>query len=598
LYEKEVNHGVLVVKTTEFNRNMLEEISKYAEARISRSQPSKELLSYGQYGQEDEPQGERLKLLSHLIEGQKVLEIGCGNGDLTLEIAKLSFDVVGIDISEPGIRQAVELAKNENLNTRTQFIVMDATSLEFPDNSFDTVLIPEALAHVRESGKLLEEAVRVVRNGGRIIGSIPNVLLAPFQGVLFQGHLMVFFKDTLSTELSQYAEEIQWHKLPSQKWIICSFFVKKPEMDISEGPLVDIFMPTYNGRKYIRNAIKTVINQTYRNWTLVVVNDGGEDVADIIDEFQDDRIKYIVAEHKGKAHALNVGIENSSGKFIGYLDDDDILYPIHLEVLLEAVLEGKKDFAYSDWYEVSLDADNREIGRQFLYRRDVAAWMLIPQNYINHKCILHSRSLLKKAGLYDEVLDVLIDWDMIRRLFFISPTYHVWGVTSERIVYYEQNTRENRISRLWKKEPNKAAMSWKRIIDKTIELKATPKVLKEAIVHLMYSYYRPKLDAKDAHITHLEASLQEKATEIRRLESQIHSMEYQLQLIQQSIPMQLVNRYQRIIDKLLRPGTRRRRPYELMLSSIRVILNEGWKSFFRKVKARLQGSRDRESKQP
>jgi len=78
----------------------------------------------------------------------------------------------------------------------------------------------------------------------------------------------------------------------------------------------------------------------------------------------------------------------------------------------------------------------------------------------------------------------------------------------------------------------------------------------------------------------------------RRLAELDHTLQdkaAQIQQIQHSIPMQFVNRYQRIAEKLLRPGTRRRRYYELGLTGIRVILNEGWRSFFRKVKARLSG---------
>jgi SAM-dependent methyltransferase len=82
------------------------------------------------------------------------------------------------------------------------------------------------------------------------------------------------------------------------------------------------------------------------------------------------------------------------------------------------------------------------------------------------------------------------------------------------------------------------------------------------------------------------------------LQAQISSLETSLQQIQHSIPMQLVNRYQRIVEKLLRPGTRRRRYHELGLTGIRVILNEGWKNFFREVSAYLRGRRDRASKQP
>jgi len=96
---------------------------------------------------------------------------------------------------------------------------------------------------------------------------------------------------------------------------------------------------------------------------------------------------------------------------------------------------------------------------------------------------------------------------------------------------------------------------------------------------------------KDAHIANLEANLQEKGAQISSLEtsfqekvSQISSLEAQIQQIQHSIPMQLVRRYDRIIQKLLRPGTRRRSYYELGLSGIRVILTEGWRSFWVRFK--------------
>ncbi len=101
-----------------------------------------------------------------------------------------------------------------------------------------------------------------------------------------------------------------------------------------------------------------------------------------------------------------------------------------------------------------------------------------------------------------------------------------------------------------------------------------------------------------AQISSLETNLQEKVAQINSLkyqidslkyqidslEYQIHSLEYQMQQIQRSIPMQLVNRYQRVVERLLPRGTRRRYYYELGLTGIRVILNEGWKSFFRKVR--------------
>ena len=93
---------------------------------------------------------------------------------------------------------------------------------------------------------------------------------------------------------------------------------------------------------------------------------------------------------------------------------------------------------------------------------------------------------------------------------------------------------------------------------------------------------------KDDQIANLEENLKAKDSQIRDLESQIRDLESQMEQIHRSIVVQFMSRYQRVIDKLLRPGTRRRYYYELGLTGIRVILNEGWKSFFRKVKLWFQ----------
>lgn len=526
--------------------NVLKEIATTEGKRADRK-VADEILENDQWSHDTEhnrheTEVARFGLLSHLIEGQKVLEPGCGNGDLSIEVAKRGFDVTGLDISKAGIRQAIQQRKTDNLDTNTEFLVGDGTRLPFPDSSFDSILLAEVLKHVRSSKKLLDEAIRVVRNGGRIIISVPDGLLIPWPG-----HLRIFLKDTLETELSQYSEEIEWHTLPFKKWLICSFFVQKSDSDIAEGPLVDVIMPTYNGRKSIKRAINSILNQTYRNWNLIVINDGGEDVKDIIDEFHDNRIKYIISEHKGKSHALNVGIKSSSGEFISYLDDDDILYPIHLETLIKAAMREGSDFVYDDWYEVSLDEDGREARREFEFRQDVTSTMLAFQNYINHKCILHSRPLLEKTGMYDEELEVLIDWDMIRRLSFVCELHHVWCVTSERLRYYKQGSLENRITSLWETNPDRARKSLERILKKTTELPATEQQLKEIIERSMSYYHnleispvsrelQKQIAEKEQRISTLTIQIQESLNRARAMEqsvverdSQVASMTDQLQ---------------------------------------------------------------------
>ncbi len=101
---------------------------------------------------------------------------------------------------------------------------------------------------------------------------------------------------------------------------------------------------------------------------------------------------------------------------------------------------------------------------------------------------------------------------------------------------------------------------------------------------------RANVKFKDAQIHRLES-------QIHRLESQIHRLESQIHQIQHSIPMQLTNRYQKVIDKLLPPSTHRRGYYEIVPTGIRVILNEGCRSFFRKTSVYLRRGRGTANRQ-
>jgi len=113
------------------------------------------------------------------------------------------------------------------------------------------------------------------------------------------------------------------------------------------------------------------------------------------------------------------------------------------------------------------------------------------------------------------------------------------------------------------------------------------------VSNALFNDYEKQLETKDERIAKLEKNLQEKISQIRDKNLRIRGLESQMRemrRIQRSIPMQLVKRYQRVIDKLLRPGTRCRHYYELGLTGIRAILNEGWKSFFITARNRFSHS--------
>ena len=113
-------------------------------------------------------------------------------------------------------------------------------------------------------------------------------------------------------------------------------------------PLVSIITPAYNAEKYIAQAIESVINQTYKNWELIIINDGSSDsTEDIIKSFEDSRIKLITQLNSGVSRARNRGLEVAKGEYITFLDADDIL-PIESIELRTQYLEKNRDIDLVD----------------------------------------------------------------------------------------------------------------------------------------------------------------------------------------------------------------------------------------------------------
>lgn len=209
-----------------------------------------------------------------------------------------------------------------------------------------------------------------------------------------------------------------------------------PAVEIVDAPRVSVLMATYDRPEFLPDAIASVRAQSYPHWELVLVNDGGASVRELVDGHRDERIRLVeLDENRGKGHAMNVAFDTSRGDFIAYLDDDDTFYPEHLERLLLplTVIPGIR-FAYGDtvWieHEANRDGTFRETSREVKYPRQTSFDAMVLQNFIPGIAVVHDRALFEEAGRFDPELPVLIDWDMWRRMTSLTYPYHVYGVTS------------------------------------------------------------------------------------------------------------------------------------------------------------------------
>ena len=234
--------------------------------------------------------------------------------------------------------------------------------------------------------------------------------------------------------------------------------------------LITVILPTYNRRNFLPSALKCIAEQTFPSWRLLIINDGGEEVADIVESFHEPRFEYYSRPHQGKSAALNFGLSLVQSKYIGYMDDDDEVYPEHLQVLYDAAENNHSDFVYSDTLLTILKPDGKVESQSLENTKDVKSEDLRLFNCINHKQILHTKKLADRVGLYDVRLKILIDYDYIKRLATISEPYHVRKTTGNHFLRKtEQNNDFSSISGIWSREPAIAGYSLILIFEKNAE---------------------------------------------------------------------------------------------------------------------------------
>ena len=125
--------------------------------------------------------------------------------------------------------------------------------------------------------------------------------------------------------------------------------------------LVSIIMPSYNTAQYIADSINSVINQTYENWELIIVDDCSTDNTDeIVNEFlKDKRIKYFKNEkNSGAAISRNKALREAKGRWIAFLDSDDLWVPEKLEKQIKFMEENNYYFSYSYYQEINEQGKN------------------------------------------------------------------------------------------------------------------------------------------------------------------------------------------------------------------------------------------------
>ena len=156
--------------------------------------------------------------------------------------------------------------------------------------------------------------------------------------------------------------------------------------------LVSIITPMYNGKKFIAQTIDSVLQQTYRHWEMIVVDDGSKDnSAEIVDRYsqKDKRIKLIRQANAGSAAARNHALRCATGRYICFLDADDLWDVTFLESQLKFIVDKKAEIVYASYRRVNVEG--KEILRPFI----------VPDK-VNYDGLLKTCSISCLTALFDK----------------------------------------------------------------------------------------------------------------------------------------------------------------------------------------------------
>lgn len=212
-----------------------------------------------------------------------------------------------------------------------------------------------------------------------------------------------------------------------------------------EKPLVSVIINCYNGEKYLREAIDSVIAQTYENWELVFWdNQSTDSTRQIVDSYNNPKIKYFYApEHTPLGAARNLAVEKTNGEYINFLDADDLWAHNKLEEQLKLISPGRQEVVFTP-LKVKVESDgriDRRLYTDFKYlekysviENNIIENLFLKGNFIEFSSILFNKKLYLEVGGIDpefrqcEDLDIILKCGLKTTIGNAVNTYSVYRI--------------------------------------------------------------------------------------------------------------------------------------------------------------------------
>ena len=230
-------------------------------------------------------------------------------------------------------------------------------------------------------------------------------------------------------------------------------------------PVLTIIIPTYNRADFLRESIHSVLSQTFADYELIVVDDGSSDhTEDVVREFP--KIRYVAcSENSGVSHARNLGIKLARGRYVCFLDSDDLWIKNKLEVQIRW-MEAHTDcqVCYTDEIWIRKGVRVNPMNKHRKYSGDIFSHSL-SLCIVSPSSVLMRSSLFDEVGLFDEGLPACEDYDLWLRISLKYPVHFIaeklivkqgghgdqlstkyWGMDRFRVIALEKLLRESSLN--------------------------------------------------------------------------------------------------------------------------------------------------------
>lgn len=178
--------------------------------------------------------------------------------------------------------------------------------------------------------------------------------------------------------------------------------------------MISVIMPVFNAERFLKEAIQSILKQTYTDLELIVVDDASTDsLPFIMQSFSDKRVRYVKNEKRvGVACSLNRGLQKARGEHIARMDADDIASSKRFEQQIAFLKQHPEVGVVGTWVRI-IDENEKKIGyKKYPTSSYNIARALIFENPLNHSSVMFRKNLMKQYGGYDEQLNGAEDYDL------------------------------------------------------------------------------------------------------------------------------------------------------------------------------------------